>query len=76
MVKDTSRLNAFLVGNLLTNFITRPHFISYGLGRKPLLVRFCERMGAMKVAWVSRDWASEKKNDAVIFEYYRPRVKY
>lgn len=76
MVKDTSRLNAFMVGNLLTNVISRPHFIAYGLGRKPLLVRLCEKMGAMKVTWVSRDWSNEDRNDAVIFEYYRPRVKY
>jgi glycerophosphoryl diester phosphodiesterase len=76
MVKDTSRLNAFTVGNLLTNVIARPHFIAYGLGRKPFLVHLCEKMGAMKVAWVSRDWSNENKNDAVIFEYYRPRVKY
>ncbi|NCB51292.1 MAG: glycerophosphodiester phosphodiesterase [Clostridia bacterium] len=76
MAKDTSKLNSFFVGHLLTNFIARPHFIAYGVGRKPLIVRLSEWMGAMKVAWVSRDWKSEEKNDAVIFEYYRPRVKY
>jgi hypothetical protein len=30
----------------------------------------------MKVAWVSRDWKSEKTSDAVIFEFYRPRTKF
>lgn len=76
LARDTSRLNAFMIGNLLTNFIARPDFVAYGTGRKPLTVRICEWMGAMRVNWVSRDWKSEEKNDAVIFEYYRPRVKF
>lgn len=76
MAKDTSCLNAFAVGNLLTNFVARPNFVAYGLGRKPLIVRLCEKMGAMKVAWVAHDGSSEKDNDAVIFEFYRPSVRY
>jgi len=74
---DTSRLSAFLLSNLLTNFLARPHFVAYGLkGRKPLTVRLCEAMGAMRVAWTSRDLAAERKNDAVVFEYYRPAQRY
>ena len=76
MAKDTSSLNAFMVGNLLTNFMARPNFIAYGLGRKPLLAKLCEKMGAMKVAWVAHNGASEKTNDAVIFEFYRPGVRF
>ncbi len=76
MAKDTSRLNAFMVGNLLTNFLARPNFIAYGLGRKPLIVRLCEKMGAMKVAWVAKDCSQEKTNDAVIFEHFKPSVKF
>ncbi|NLL46940.1 MAG: glycerophosphodiester phosphodiesterase [Clostridiales bacterium] len=76
MAKDTRRANAFLVGNLLTNFIARPHFIAYGIGCKPLTVRLCERLGAMRVAWTSRGPDSEENNDAVIFEHYRPRPRY
>lgn len=76
LAEDSSRLNAFLVGNMLTNFLARPNFIAYGLGRKPLLVRLSEKMGAMKVAWVSNDCTNEKSNDAVIFEHYRPSVEY
>lgn len=74
--KDTSRLNAFAVGNLLTNVLSRPNFIAYRIGRKPLSVRLCEKMGAMKVAWVSDSPAAEETNDAVIFEHYRPQPKY
>jgi len=76
MAKDTSSLNAFMVGNLLTNFMARPNFIAYGLGRKPISVKLCEKMGAMRVAWVAHDGSSEKANDAVIFEFYRPGVRY
>lgn len=77
MAKGTSKLAAFAVGNLLTNFLARPQFIAYGLeGRKPLTVRWCEFLGAMKVAWTSREWKNEARNDAVIFQFYRPRVKY
>ncbi len=76
LAKDTSRLNAFAVGNLLTNVLSRPHFIAYRIGRKPLSVRLCEKMGALKVAWVSDGPAAEETNDAVIFEFYTPAPKY
>ena len=69
-------IKAFLVGNLLTNFITRPHFVAYGLKKKPLAVRLCERLGAMKVCWTSLDPKQESKNDVVIFQYYHPAVKF
>lgn len=76
MAKDTKKLNAVMIGNLLTNFVSRPNFIAYGLGRKSLLAKLSEKMGAMKVAWVSKDSTTEKSNDAVIFEFYRPSVIY
>ncbi len=74
--RDAGRLNAFLVGNLLTNFMARPHFIAYGLGPKTPTVKLCELFGAMKVVWTSLDPKNEKGNDAVIFQYYRPEAKY
>lgn len=73
---SSSKLSAFLLSRCLTNFIARPHFIAYEIGRKPLTVRLSELMGAMKVAWTSLEWKTEEKNDAVIFQFYRPRVKY
>lgn len=74
---STSVLNAFLVSNLLTNFLCRPHFIAYDIcEEKPLTVRLCEKMGAMKVAWTSHGYASEQTSDTVIFEYYRPRKNF
>lgn len=73
---STGRGTAFVLSRCLTNFITRPHFIAYEIDRKPLMVRLSEFMGAMKVAWTSLEWKTEEKNDAVIFQFYRPRVKY
>ena len=76
LAKDTKKLNAFIIGNLLSNVFSRPNFVSYGMGSKPLLAKLSEKMGAMKVAWVSRDNSAEKQNDAVIFEHYNPEPKY
>ena len=68
---------AFALGNVLTNFLTRPHFIAYGLeGKKPWTVKLSENMGAMRVAWTSRSWGNEEVNDTVIFEFYRPRIRF
>jgi hypothetical protein len=39
-------------------------------------VKLAELMGAMRFCWTSHEWAHEKKNDAVIFEYYKPGVKF
>ena len=39
-------------------------------------MKLCELMGAMKVAWTSLEWKNEEGNDAVIFQFYRPRVKF
>lgn len=73
----TTRLNAFLLSHLLTNFLCRPHFIAYGIcEKKPWTLRLCERMGAMRVAWTSRSWKSEADHDTVIFEFYRPRIRF
>lgn len=76
LAESTDRLSAFCLSRLLTNFLARPHFIAYRTGKKPLTVRLCQRMGAMKVLWTSTDWKNEALADAVIFEYYRPRRKY
>lgn len=71
-----SKLKSFLLGNVMLNFLSRPHFIAYKISKKPLPVRLSELFGAMKVAWTSHDWKNEANNDTVIFEYYRPVVKY
>lgn len=69
---------AWVLSHLLTNFLCRPQFIAYGIegGKKPLTVRLCEALGAMKVCWTSHDPVNENGNDTVIFEFYRPRRKF
>ena len=67
---------AFAMSRLLSNCLTRPQFVAYRLGPKPLSVRVCEAMGAMKVLWTAREpgdhaWHMQEKH-AVIFEGYRP----
>ena len=72
------RLGRFLHARLLTNFLSRPQFIAYGLGsrRPPAAFSLCRLFGAMKCVWTSRGFGCEEHSDMVIFEYYRPRPKF
>lgn len=69
---EVSRPLAFLLSRGLLNFLGRPQFMAYELGKKPLTVRLAEKLGAMRVCWTSRSLHDKKDNEAVIFEYYRP----
>lgn len=73
---DVKPLQASLLSRCLLNFLARPQFIAYRIGPKPLLVKLCERMGAMRIAWTSHEPRNEKGNDGVIFEFYKPRLNY
>lgn len=74
------RLQAFVLGNLFSNVLARPHFIAYGPGKKSAWVKLAEAMGALRVCWTVRDTdeitAKEAENDAVIFEFYTPEPKF
>ena len=67
---------ALLLSRCLLNVVSRPQFIAYRIGPKPLTVRLSEAMGAMKIGFTSRVEENEIGRDAVIFEFYRPRIKY
>ena len=74
-----SGLSAFLLSNLLTNFLARPHFIAYHKGKAPFPVPLCQRFGAMRAVWTLRDTDYNEKpadlfgeNDMIIFEHFRP----
>jgi len=75
-LESVSRLVAFLLGNLLTNFLSRPHFIAYSKDPHPPVVRFCMLMDPMKVIWTVHPdddiKRCEKDNDVIIFEHYTP----
>jgi glycerophosphoryl diester phosphodiesterase len=72
-------VTGFLIGTLLCNFLGRPDFIAYSIGKRPFTVPLVES-GAMRVAWTARpaDDAEkvETENDAVIFEFYEPEPRY
>lgn len=65
-----------LFGNCLCNVLARPHFIAYEVGEKTFPIKLAEKMGAMRICWTSHDLRNEIVNDAVIFEYYLPTIKY
>jgi len=77
---SVSKLTAFALGNLLTNFISRPHFISCSDESHPLTVRLCRAMKPINVVWTVSP-ASDiarcgKENDVVIFEHYTPLPRF
>ncbi len=67
---------ALLLSRCMFNIVSRPHFIAYRIGPRPLTVHLAEMMGAMKIGYTSRVEENEIGRDAVIFEFYRPRIKY
>jgi glycerophosphoryl diester phosphodiesterase len=75
-----SKIQSILLGNLLTNFMSRPHFIAFSNTRRPLTVKLCHTMKPMKIIWTVLPTADieecERENDAVIFEYYEPSPTY
>lgn len=73
---EVKPVTGFILGNVLLNFLARPQFIAYKIAPKPFPVKLCEALGAMKVCWTSHEWVNEKGNDTVIFEFYKPKLKF
>lgn len=71
-----SRPVVFALSHALFNFIARPQFIAYKIGFRPVTVRLSEFLGAMRVGWTSHEPRNEKGRDAVIFEFYKPKLKF
>ena len=67
---------AFLLSHCLLNFLSRPQFIAYRIGHRPLTVRLSEAMGAMRVGWTAHNARAEHGRDGVIFEFYRPQLRF
>lgn len=65
----------YAVGWLFCNFLSRPHFIAYEKGIKPIPVRMVERF-CMRFVWTATSGdihaLLEEENDAIIFEFYEP----
>jgi len=79
-MEGISEMTAFLLGNLLTNFMARPHFIAYENKKHPITVKLCRAMKPMNAVWTVKPGQDiikcEKKNDTIIFEYYRPEARF
>ena len=71
-----SKVQAFILSRCLLNFLARPQFIAYKIGPRPLIVRLSELLGALKFGWTSHGQENEAGRDAVIFEFYRPRLRF
>ena len=67
---------AFLLSHCLLNFLSRPQFIAYRTGHRPLSVHFSEALGAMRFGWTSHNERNERHRDGVIFEFYRPQLRF
>lgn len=74
--KGKGKLLSFVLSRCLLNVIARPQFIAYKIGPRPLIVHLCEVMGAVKVGWTSHSPKNEKGRHIVIFEFYRPALKF
>ena len=73
---QTSKFTAFLLSRGMINFICRPQFIAYKIGKRPASINLSLALGAMNVGWTSHETRNEKGRDAVIFEFYRPKLIY
>ena len=71
-----TKVQAFAMSHTLFNFLARPQFIAYRIGPRPPLVRLSEARGAMRIGWTSHEPRNEKGRDGVIFEFYRPKLRF
>lgn len=73
-------LQAFGISHCFGNWLGRPHFIAWCPAKRNWAVRLCAALGAMMVMWTALPSddadARQAENDAVIFQWYRPRTKY
>ena len=75
-----SKKAAFILGNLLANFLSRPHFIAYSTSPQPPVVRLCRIMKPVNVVWTVQPEDDikqfETNNDTIIFEHYTPAPRF
>jgi glycerophosphoryl diester phosphodiesterase len=78
--KHQGAVISFALSRLLTNVLARPHFVAYSKHRTSHLAKLCVQMGAMPVVFTARPEDDtdklQRENEAVIFEYYTPRIRY
>ncbi len=78
--KSQSAPVSFLLANCLTNIIARPHFLAYSKEGLAPGGRLCLAAGCVPVVWTVHPQdpvaALQERNDATIFEFYTPRIRY
>ncbi len=66
-----------LLSNCCFSFLNQPDFIAYRNCERPKAVLRARKKGVLLVAWTSHEpEVDQVKNDAVIFEYYRPEPRF
>ncbi len=77
--KAANPLAAFVAGNLLLNFLSRPDFIAYCVNdRRNVSFRLCKSLyGVQEFAWTVNDRKQgeevQKNGGMLIFEHYNPK---
>lgn len=72
-----SRLSAWLLAGCRLSFLNKPDFIAYENVSRPARVLAKRKKGTLLFAWTSRTPdVDQTLNDGVIFENYRPALRY
>lgn len=70
----------FMLSQMLTNCLTRPHFMAYREDDPPGPLRLVQKLGAMTVMWTvmtqQRHDELTKTDDAIIFDHYKPEPRF
>ena len=68
---------AWMLAGCRFSFLNKPDFIAHKIGTRPKRVLGKRAKGVLLVAWTSHDAEHDaKENDAVIFEYCAPPLRY
>ena len=70
--KKIPAIARFAMSRCLTNATARPHFIACDIRHDCFPVTLAEKLGAIKVAWTSRQAGDAPGNDMSIFGHYLP----
>ncbi len=75
--RSVPRPVAYMLSTCRLHFLNKPDFIAYEICKRPKRILKLQEKGTMLIAWTSRNpEVDEEGNDAIIFENYRPPLKY
>ncbi|MBQ9543789.1 MAG: glycerophosphodiester phosphodiesterase [Clostridia bacterium] len=73
--QDMPAAERVILANLFLNVLARPEFVAYRISKKPLCVKLCEMMGAVRFGWTYTGKEDAKDFDSLIFERCEPKAK-